>query len=80
MNIADEIKRLEKRVLYTRMSSVLFLAVLIIGAYMEIPLQILTPIVIGLALAMVGVVGIPTLMKLKKLRSVVERDGENDEI
>lgn len=76
MDIVNEIKRLERKVLYTRMSSVLFVAVLFIGAYMEVPLQILVPVVVGAAAALIGFVGIPTLLKLKKLRRLVESDGE----
>lgn len=76
MDIVNEIKRLEKRALYTRLSSVLFVAALFLGSYMEVPLQILAPLVVGAAAALIGFVGIPTLMKLRKLRRIVESDGE----
>ena len=42
---------------------------------MEVPLQILAPLIVGAA-ALIVFVGIPTLMKLRKLRQIVESDGE----
>lgn len=79
MEVVNEIKRLEKRVLYTRMSSVLFVAALFIGAYMEVPFKVLAPVVVGAAIALIGIVGIPTLIKLKRLRKLVKSDGESIE-
>lgn len=76
MSRADEIKKLEKKVLYTRLSSVVFLGALIIGSVAGIPLEILTPIVIGGAVAMVAIVGIPTQKKLLSLRKEIMQEGE----
>ena len=76
MSRVNEIKKLEKKVLYTRLSSVLFLAVLVIGSLVGIPLEVLTPIVIGGALAMVAIVGIPTQKKLLSLRKEIMQEGE----
>ncbi len=76
MSRANEIKKLEKKVLYTRLSSVLFLAVLVIGSLAGIPLEILTPVVVGGALVMVAVVGIPTQKKLLSLRKEMIQEGE----
>ncbi|MDF2587344.1 MAG: hypothetical protein K0S41_1185 [Anaerocolumna sp.] len=67
-NISQEISKLEKKVLYTRMSSILFILTLVIGSLLEIPLYILSIVVISAAVVLIGFVGIPTMVKLSSLK------------
>ena len=60
MEKAMELKKLEKKVAMTRLSSLLFVGALVIGSLLNVPLDVLAPIEILSALALVVFIGIPT--------------------
>ncbi|MBO4616632.1 MAG: hypothetical protein J5717_04720 [Lachnospiraceae bacterium] len=75
MNKTDELKKLEKRATLIRLSSILFLGLLLAGGALEIPTVILAIVIIGGAAALVGFVGIPTQKRLFELRKEIAEEG-----
>ncbi len=72
-----ELKKLEKIVLMTRLSSMLFLIVLVLGSLVNIPLNILAPVVVVAALALVIFIGVPTQRRLHVLRREIANEGRD---
>ena len=72
---AMELKKLEKKVAMTRLSSLLFVGVLVIGSLLNVPLDVLAPIEVLSALALVVFIGIPTQKKLFALRKEIAQEG-----
>ena len=75
MEKAKELKKLEKKVGRTRLSSLLFVGALVIGSLLNVPLDVLAPIEILSALALVVFIGIPTQKKLFALRKEIAQEG-----
>lgn len=75
MEKAMKLKKLEKTVAMTRLSSLLFLGALVVGSLLNIPLDVLAPIVVLSALALVVFIGIPTQKKLFALRREIAQEG-----
>lgn len=63
-----EVKRLKKTIRNTRLSSILFVAALLICAVLDLPLQIFAPIFIVAAIAMVIFIGLPAQKKYAALK------------
>lgn len=75
MNKTEELKKLEKRATLIRLSSILFLGLLLAGGALEVPISILATVIIGGAVALVGLVGIPTQKRLFQLRKEIAEEG-----
>lgn len=76
-----EVKRLKKTIRNTRLSSVLFVAALLICAVLDLPLQIFAPILIVAAIAMVIFIGLPAQKKYAALKKeiLLSDEGEANE-
>lgn len=66
-----EVKRLKKTIRNTRLSSILFVAALLICAVLDLPLQIFAPILIVAAIAMVIFIGLPAQKKYATLKKEI---------
>ena len=66
-----EVKRLKKPIRNTRLSSILFVAALLICAVLDLPLQIFAPILIVAAIAMVIFIGLPAQKKYATLKKEI---------
>lgn len=66
-----EVKRLKKTIRNTRLSSILFVAALLICAVLDLPLQIFAPILIVAAIAMVIFIGLPAQKKYAALKKEI---------
>lgn len=66
-----EVKRLKKTIRNTRLSSILFVAALLICAVLDLQLQIFAPILIVAAIAMVIFIGLPAQKKYATLKKEI---------
>lgn len=66
--ISQDIKRLEKKVQYTRLAAVPLVLILALGFAFDISLTIMAPIVFVLMAIIIIGVGIPTQRKLSNLK------------
>lgn len=73
---STEMKRLEKTIRNTRLSSILFAAALVICGVLDLPLQIVAPILIAAAIAMVAFIGLPAQKKYAALKKELLADNE----
>ena len=76
-----EVKRLKKTIRNTRLSSILFVAALLICAVLDLQLQIFAPILIVAAIAMVIFISLPAQKKYAALKKeiLLSDEGEANE-
>lgn len=76
-----EVKRLKKTIRNTRLSSILFVAALLICAVLDLQLQIFAPIFSVAAIAMVIFIGLPAQKKYATLKKeiLLSDEGEANE-
>lgn len=79
MENTAEVKRLEKKVMMTRFSGVIYLLILVVGSLLNVPLEILAPLVILMAAAFVIFVGVPAQKKLRALRRQIAEEGSDSD-